>query len=82
MMKHVTIFGVGSSLDRMLLQSVKMAAAELNMPIDIEIINDIEAFVRQGVGAIPAMAIEDEVIVNGRVPSVTEIKTLLREQVV
>lgn len=73
---RVSVFGVGSALDQILLQSVQMAVEELNLPVEIQEIRDINLFMEKGISAIPALAIEDQVIVNGRVPSVTEIKRL------
>lgn len=79
MKKLVKILGVGSSRDRVLMESVQMAADELGIILEIQLISDIEAFLKMGITAIPALVIEDRVVANGRVPGVTEIKNMLRE---
>ena len=79
MKKLVKILGVGSSRDRILIESVQIAAEELGVNLEIQFVTDIEAFLKMGITAIPALVIEDRVVANGRVPGVTELKNLLRE---
>ena len=66
--------------DHELMESVEIAAREMDLPIDIQLISDIDAFLRLGISAIPAMMIEDKVVANGRIPGVLEIKAMLEEQ--
>jgi len=75
---HVKIFGVGSSSDRAMREGVEKAAEELGIDIDIEDVTDIGAIMKEGVQAIPALAIGDEILVYGKVPSIAELKRLLR----
>ena len=77
--KGVTIMGVGSARDLELLESVEMAVRELGMTIDIQMISDINTFLKMGITAIPAMVINGRVVANGRIPGVMEIKSLLRD---
>lgn len=79
---QISVYGVGSSQDLVLFQSLKMAVEELMIPVNIKEIRDIDLFVEKGISAIPALAINDEVIVYGRVPSVTEIKALLKARTI
>ena len=74
---RVSVFGVGTNLDQVLLQSVQMAVEELKLSVEIDVVRDINQFMQKGISAIPALAIDDNVLVHGRVPSVTEIKGLL-----
>ncbi len=78
MKKLVKILGVGSSRDRVLAESLRMAADELGLNLEIQYVTDIEAFLKMGISAIPALVIEDQVVANGRVPGVSELKNLLR----
>lgn len=66
--------------DHELIESVEMAAREMDLPIDIQLISDIDAFLRLGITAIPAMMIEGKVVANGRIPGVLEIKSMLEDQ--
>jgi small redox-active disulfide protein 2 len=77
--KGVKIMGVGSARDRELLESVQMAVRELGMTIDIQMVSDINTFLKMGITAIPAMVINGRVVANGRIPGIMEIKSLLRE---
>lgn len=80
MKKIVKIMGVGSSRDQELMRSVEIAAREMELPIDIQLVSDINAFLRLGITAIPAMMIEGKVVVNGRIPGILEIKSMLNDQ--
>ncbi len=75
----VKILGVGSARDREMMRSVEMAALEMGLSVEMQLITDIETFLQSGISAIPAMVIEDKVVTNGRIPGVSEIKMLLRE---
>ncbi len=75
---QVKIFGVGSSSDRALRAGVEKAAEELGIDIDIEDVTDIGTIIKEGVQAIPALAIGDQILVYGKVPSIAELKQLLR----
>lgn len=79
MKKMVKILGVGSARDREMMRSVEMAATEMGLNVDMQLITDIDVFLRTGITAIPAMMIEDKVVTNGRIPGVSEIKMMLRE---
>jgi len=79
MKKMVKILGVGSARDREMMRSVEMAALEMGLSVEMQLITDIETFLQSGISAIPAMVIEDKVVTNGRIPGVSEIKMLLRE---
>jgi len=79
MKKVIKIMGVGSSRDQELIQSVQMAAREMGLPIDIQLVSDLNAFLQSGITAIPAMMIEGEVVANGRIPGVVEIKSMLSD---
>ncbi len=80
MKKVVKIMGVGSSRDQELMRSVEIAAREIGLPIDIQLVSDISAFLRMGITAIPAMMIEGKVVANGRIPGILEIQSMLDDQ--
>jgi hypothetical protein len=62
------------------MRSVEIAAREMGLPIDIQLVSDINSFLRSGITAIPAMMIEGKVVVNGRIPGILEIKSMLDDQ--
>ncbi|MEN0006359.1 MAG: thioredoxin family protein [Bacteroidota bacterium] len=71
---QVIIFGMGSQSDKILLKSVQMAAQELGLRIEVFEKRDISEFVEIGITSIPALAINEQIVSHGRVPSVSEIK--------
>lgn len=78
MIIHVKIFGVGSSSDKALYKALTQAAEELEITLDIEQVSDINVILEEGVSAIPALSVEGHLLINGFVPSIAELKQLLR----
>ena len=78
-MQAIKVLGVGSMRDRAMIRSVQMAAGELELPVDILLITDIEAFKQFGISGIPALVILDKVVASDRIPAVAEIKRMLAE---
>lgn len=58
-------------------QRVINACAELNLDADISHVTDYNEMATLGVLRTPAVVIEGEIAIMGRVPSVAELKTLL-----
>ena len=58
-------------------QRVFNACAELNVAADISHVTDYNEIAKLGVLRTPAVVIDGEIAVMGRVPSVAELKTLL-----
>ena len=58
-------------------QRVFNACAELNVAADISHVTDYNEFAKLGVLRTPAVVIDGEIAIMGRVPSVAELKTLL-----
>ncbi|MBK8044525.1 MAG: thioredoxin family protein [Haliscomenobacter sp.] len=77
--KDIKVLGVGTAKDRALLISVWAAAKELGLPVNIVLVSSLERILESGVGAIPALVIENRVVCEGRLPAVTEIIDLLRQ---
>lgn len=55
------------------------ACAELGLPADITHVRDWKEYAKMGIVFTPAVIINGKVVVSGRVPSVRELKELLRE---
>jgi len=77
MNKKLLVFGVGSSLDKDLMKAIEEAVNELNITVDLKTFSDIQSFLSYKISAIPALIVEDEIVVHGRVPSVSELKAYL-----
>jgi small redox-active disulfide protein 2 len=58
-------------------QRVFNACAELDVAADISHVTDYNEIAKLGVLRTPAVVIDGEIVVMGRVPSVAELKTLL-----
>ncbi|MEN6535590.1 MAG: thioredoxin family protein [Bryobacteraceae bacterium] len=61
-------------------QRVFNACAELNLDADISHVTDYNEIASLGVLRTPAVVIDGEIVVMGRVPSVAELKTLLTKK--
>lgn len=71
------IYGVGCANCEMLEKNAKEAIEELGIDAKIDKINDMDAILESGITALPALAIDGEIKVMGRVASKEEIKNLL-----
>jgi small redox-active disulfide protein 2 len=76
-MKTLQILGSGCANCQRLAKNVEAAAKELGMDFTLEKVTDIQAIVSAGVMRTPALVVDGEVKLYGRVPNVDEIKTIL-----
>jgi small redox-active disulfide protein 2 len=76
-MKTLQILGSGCANCQRLANNVEAAAKELGMDFTLEKVTDIQAIVSAGVMRTPALVVDGEVKLYGRVPNVDEIKTIL-----
>jgi len=76
-MKKLQILGTGCPKCRELVENVETAARELEIEFEIEKVTDINEIMKFGVMMTPALAIDGEVKVVGRVLSPDEIKKML-----
>lgn len=58
-------------------KNVINACAELNLPADISHVYDVKQFAAFGVRVTPSVIVDGKVVVAGKVPTVSELKTLL-----
>ena len=58
-------------------RNVINACAELDLDADITHVHDIREIANLGVMRTPAVVLDGEIVVSGRVPTVAELKTLL-----
>lgn len=74
---RIEIFGTGCANCKQLERNAREAAKELGASIEVVKVEDFEAFIRRGITATPGMAIDGELVLLGRVPSVDEIIGML-----
>ncbi len=59
-------------------KNVFNACAELDLAADIEKVRSISEFAKLGVMMTPAVLVDGKIVVSGKVPTVAELKQLLR----
>lgn len=71
------ILGTGCAKCKKLEEATKAAADELGIKYSIEKVTDIEKIMEFSVMSTPALVVNGQVKVTGRVPSVEDIKKLI-----
>ncbi len=75
-MKKIQILGTGCPKCKKLAENAEAAAKELGIEFEIEKVTDINEIMKFGVMVTPALAVDGEVKVVGKVLSPGEIKEL------
>jgi small redox-active disulfide protein 2 len=76
-MKKIQILGTGCPKCKKLAEQTEQAAQSLGMQYELEKVTDLNQIMKFGVMMTPALAVDGQVKVVGKVPSVDEIKKLL-----
>ncbi len=76
-MKKVLILGTGCPKCVKLKEQTEAAAKELGLDCQIEKVTNVRDITSFGVMVTPALVVEGDVKVTGRVPDIAEIKRLL-----
>ncbi len=76
-MKQLLILGTGCSRCTKLYEVTEQAAKEAGVPYEMNKVTDLKQIMALGVMATPALVIDGNLKVAGRVPSVEEIKRML-----
>ncbi len=58
--------------------NVRVACAELNLAADITHEHDVQDYAKLGVRLTPAVIVDGKIVCSGRVPTVDELKSLLK----
>lgn len=74
----IQILGTGCPKCRKLSEETERAARELGLDYELEKVTDINAIMSFGVMMTPALVVDGKVRVSGRVPSVEDLKALLK----
>lgn len=80
-MNNIVVYGPGCAKCTALADVTKQAMQELHLDASLEKVTDAMQFAVAGVLVTPALAIDDKVLVSGRVPSRDEIKKILQEAI-
>lgn len=75
----IQILGTGCPKCRKTYEHADQALKELGTCADLEKVEDLKAIMNSGVMVTPAVAIDGEVKVSGKIPSVEEMKRLILE---
>ena len=73
----IQILGTGCAKCEKLAQAADIAAKEMGLDYELEKVTDITKIMAFGVMMTPALAVDGDVKVVGKVPSVEDIKELL-----
>ena len=76
-MKKLQILGTGCAKCTSLANAVELAAKELGLEYEIEKVTDLKRIMSFGVMTTPALAVDGQVKVSGRMPDFEQLKTLL-----
>ena len=74
---NLQIFGSGCAKCRNLATNTEAAAQSLGIAYELEKVTDMNAIIDAGVMRTPALGVDGEIVVEGKVLSVDEIKQLL-----
>ena len=76
-MKKIQILGTGCPKCKALAENAETAAKDLGVEYEIEKITDINEIMKFGVMMTPALAVDGEVKVVGKVPTTEKVKKIL-----
>jgi len=76
-MKKVQILGTGCPKCKKLAETADAAAKDLGIEYELEKVTDLNEIMKFGVMMTPALAVDGEVKILGKVPSMDEIKKIL-----
>jgi small redox-active disulfide protein 2 len=77
-MKKLQILGTGCPKCKKLAEATETAACELGIEYELEKVTEIDKIIDFGVMMTPALAVDGEVKVVGKVPTVAELKALIQ----
>ena len=77
----ISVLGMGCPSCKKLEENVKKAVAELKLKATVAKVTDIQKIMEYGVTSSPALVIDNEVVLTGRVPNVSELKEILGDYI-
>jgi small redox-active disulfide protein 2 len=76
---QLLILGTGCAKCAKLYEATEQAAQSLGLQYELEKVTDLKQIMAFGVMTTPALVVNGQVKVSGKVPSVDEIKTMLQQ---
>jgi small redox-active disulfide protein 2 len=73
----IEVLGTGCPKCMSVEQNVKKALEELSVQADVEKVTDIQQIIQRGVMSTPALVIDGKVVLQGKNPSVDQLKHLI-----
>ncbi|HOI64678.1 MAG TPA: thioredoxin family protein [Mesotoga sp.] len=74
----VEVFGSGCPRCKQTEKVMKMAVEELGLNAVVEKVTDMMAMMEKGIISTPAVALDGEIVLSGKIPSLEEAKKLLK----
>jgi small redox-active disulfide protein 2 len=74
----IEVLGTGCPKCQTTEQTVRKAVAELGVQAEIVKVTDINAIIERGVMWTPALVIDGKVAVQGKIPTLDQVKALVR----
>ena len=74
----IEIYGSGCAKCKKTEEIVRQAVKELNIKAEISKIEDLQKIIDKGIMMTPAVAIDGEIKILGRVPSTQDVKKILQ----
>ena len=78
-MKKITILGTGCAKCKGLEKVTRKAVEELKLDAAVDKVEDIQKIMEYGVMRTPALVINEQVVLSGKLPKVKEIKELISQ---
>jgi small redox-active disulfide protein 2 len=75
----IQILGTGCPKCKRLAQVAEQAAKELEIEFDLEKVTDINQIIAFGVMMTPALVVDGDVKLAGKIPSVADLKNILQQ---
>lgn len=76
-MKKIVVLGPGCPRCETLANAAKQAADQIGIEYELEKLTDIKQFPKYGLMMTPGLVVDGELKVQGKVPSIDEIKAML-----
>ena len=76
---NILVIGPGCAKCKTLAQFTEQAVKELGLTAEINKVTDLKQIIALGVMMTPALAVNGNIKVTGKVPSIPEIKTILQQ---
>lgn len=77
-MKKIAILGTGCAKCEKLYENTRQATEAAGIECEIVKVSDVNEIMKYGVMMTPALAVDDEVKIVGKVPGVEELQELLK----